>query len=82
MLIPVSTVLALWLARRVRSVRPLLPVLGAVAVTYLSVGAMKVLLPGEAEWRVYGEGESYNVPASSSFKLIIEGVADYCCSYE
>lgn len=44
-LIPVSSVLAIWLARRVRSVRPLLPVLAAVALTYLSVGAMKVLLP-------------------------------------
>ncbi|MFY1696331.1 MULTISPECIES: phosphatase PAP2 family protein [unclassified Solwaraspora] len=44
-LIPVSSLLALWLGRRVRSVRPALPVLAAVASTYLSVGAMKVLLP-------------------------------------
>jgi len=44
-------------------------------------GSMKVLLPGNNEWKVFGEGESFEVPANSSFKLIISEVADYCCSY-
>ncbi len=44
-------------------------------------GEMKVLLPGEAEWRTFGAGEAFEVPAKSSFKLVIDGVADYCCSY-
>lgn len=44
-------------------------------------GSMTVLLPGETEWQVFTEGESYVVPANSKFKLKIEGVADYCCSY-
>ena len=44
-------------------------------------GEMRVLLPGQAEWKVFKEGESYEVPADSSFKLIIDAVADYCCSY-
>jgi uncharacterized protein YaiE (UPF0345 family) len=44
-------------------------------------GEMKVLLPGATEWQVFKAGESYVVPASSSFKLVIDGVADYCCSY-
>jgi purine/pyrimidine-nucleoside phosphorylase len=44
-------------------------------------GEMKVLLPGAAAWRVYKAGESFNVPASSKFKLEIPAPADYCCSY-
>ncbi|TWT85217.1 hypothetical protein Pla123a_00230 [Posidoniimonas polymericola] len=43
-------------------------------------GEMQVQLPGE-EWKTYAAGESYYVPANSSFKLKITGVADYCCSY-
>jgi len=44
-------------------------------------GEMKVLLPGKTDWEVYRAGESYAVAANSSFKLQIEQVADYCCSY-
>ena len=44
-------------------------------------GEMKVLLPGRTEWRTFATGESFEVPADSSFKLELEGVADYCCSY-
>ena len=44
-------------------------------------GSMDVLLPGSNEWQTFGEGQSYNVPANSSFKLKISEVADYCCSF-
>jgi uncharacterized protein YaiE (UPF0345 family) len=44
-------------------------------------GSMRVLLPGAADWQVFGEGESFHVPGNASFKLVIDGVADYCCSY-
>ena len=44
-------------------------------------GEMTVLLPGETEWKTFKEGESYEVAANSSFKLKIDCVADYCCSY-
>ena len=44
-------------------------------------GEMTVKLPGSDEWRTFTAGESYVVPANSSFALKIEGVADYCCSY-
>ena len=44
-------------------------------------GKMTVLLPGENEWKTFVEGESYEISANSSFKLKIEKVADYCCSY-
>ena len=44
-------------------------------------GKLKVLLPGEKDWLVIeGEG-AFDVPGDSSFKLVVEEVADYCCSY-
>lgn len=44
-------------------------------------GEMDVLLPGSADWKTFKEGEAYEVPADSKFKLVIKVVADYCCSY-
>lgn len=44
-------------------------------------GEMTVLLPGEDDWQTYAAGQSYYVPANSSFKLKIDKIADYCCSY-
>jgi uncharacterized protein YaiE (UPF0345 family) len=44
-------------------------------------GEMDIMLPGETSYTLYKEGESFVVPAHSSFKLIIKDVADYCCSY-
>jgi uncharacterized protein YaiE (UPF0345 family) len=44
-------------------------------------GSMDVKLPGEAAFRTYRPGDSFEVPAKSSFKLVIREVADYCCSY-
>lgn len=44
-------------------------------------GEMTVLLPGRDDWQTFKAGESFEVPAGSSFKLVLDGVADYCCSY-
>jgi uncharacterized protein YaiE (UPF0345 family) len=44
-------------------------------------GSMDVKLPGEGAFKTYKEGDSYEVPANSSFKLVIKECADYCCSY-
>ena len=44
-------------------------------------GEMQVLLPGAAEWQTFRMGESFMVPANSTFKLKLTGVVDYCCSY-
>lgn len=44
-------------------------------------GEMNVLLPGSADWQIFRPGDSFVVPANSSFKLRIDGVVDYCCSY-
>lgn len=44
-------------------------------------GNPEVLLAGETEWKKFGPGESFNIPGNSSFKLKIEGIFDYICSY-
>ncbi len=44
-------------------------------------GEMDVQLAGSKDWKTYKEGESYQVPANSKFKLKVPVVADYCCSY-
>ena len=44
-------------------------------------GEMEALLPGESEYHLYKEGESFSIPANSSFKVKVANYADYCCSY-
>ena len=44
-------------------------------------GSMDVRLPGSSEWRTFGAGQAFDVPAQSKFELRVRGVADYCCSY-
>ena len=43
-------------------------------------GDLEIQLPGE-QWRKVTGGDSFEVPANSSFKLKIGKVTDYCCSY-
>ena len=54
---------------------------GAAEIMEVLGGSMSVQLPGSDEWKTFAEGQSYNVPANSKFKLKISEVADYCCSY-
>lgn len=44
-------------------------------------GDMSVMLPGETSYTLYTVGQSYNIPANSSFKMIVSNYVDYCCSY-
>lgn len=43
-------------------------------------GDLEIQLPRQG-WRKIAGGESFEVPAKSSFKLKIHKVTDYCCSY-
>jgi uncharacterized protein YaiE (UPF0345 family) len=45
-------------------------------------GEMRVLLPDQEEWQVFEAGQTFEVPANSSFKLELDRIVDYCCSYE
>jgi uncharacterized protein YaiE (UPF0345 family) len=44
-------------------------------------GSLRALLPGAAQWVSYSEGQSFGVPAHSSFKVSADATTDYCCSY-
>lgn len=45
-------------------------------------GDMEIMLKGETGYKTFNEGQSFVVPAKSSFKIIIGKFADYCCSYK
>jgi len=42
---------------------------------------MKVLLPNETIWKDLKGGMTFEVPANSSFKLEVNQIINYCCSY-
>ncbi len=54
---------------------------GARELMEMLGGEMDVLLPGQSDWQTFGAGQSFEVPANSSFKLKLKGPVDYCCSY-
>ena len=54
----------------------------AAEVMEILGGTLDVMLPGESSWQAYKGGDSFQVPANSRFKLQVQTVADYCCSYE
>ncbi len=46
-------------------------------------GSCTVKLPGGREWKTYSTGETFNVPAKSSFEISVgRGVTEYVCSFE
>jgi purine/pyrimidine-nucleoside phosphorylase len=44
-------------------------------------GKLKYQLSNTQDWIVVEAGESFQVPASSSFKVNVLDVTDYCCSF-
>ena len=50
-------------------------------VMEIQAGDLEVLLPGSAGWKAVKEGDSFDVPAQSTFSLKVKTVTDYCCSY-
>lgn len=44
-------------------------------------GDMRVLLPNENDWKDIKVGETFEVPANSSFNVEIKEYADYYCEY-
>jgi len=44
-------------------------------------GALKVLLPGETQWRWFEAGSTFNVPEHSEFHLQIAEPSAYLCRY-
>ncbi|MGH1426655.1 MAG: pyrimidine/purine nucleoside phosphorylase [Arenicella sp.] len=54
----------------------------AAEVMEILAGELKVKLPNSQEWIDIEGGQSFNVPANSTFQLEIKTLTDYCCSYE
>ncbi len=47
----------------------------------IMAGELTYRIDGTEEWLVIKGGESFDVPANSSFDLKVTQLADYCCSY-
>jgi len=47
----------------------------------IMAGSLSYCLKGETTWQDIKAGESFNVPANSSFDIKILEIVDYCCSY-
>ncbi len=45
-------------------------------------GSCRVRLKGESDWKVYGEGQSFNVPGNSSFEIACDEPYHYVCHFE
>lgn len=45
-------------------------------------GELVALLPGENEWKSFTNGQSFEVPANSSFKVKTSGQTSYLCKYK
>lgn len=50
-------------------------------VMEILAGQLSVLLPGNEQWQHFSGGSSFDVPANASFKLKVDQLTDYCCSY-
>lgn len=57
---------------------------GTSTVEYMSVisGMLTVLLPGSKEWRSFARGETFVVPANTTFQLKVPEQTAYYCRYE
>jgi purine/pyrimidine-nucleoside phosphorylase len=44
-------------------------------------GDCEVQIGDQGDWQTIKAGESFEVPANSSFKIKSIGVTDYCCSF-
>lgn len=45
-------------------------------------GSLEALLPGAADWKVYTNGQSFEVPANASFKVKAVAQTSYLCKYK
>ncbi len=44
-------------------------------------GELEILLPGESDWKSVRGGELFRVKGNSKFKLKVQTLTDYCCSF-
>ncbi|MDN3547093.1 pyrimidine/purine nucleoside phosphorylase [Mucilaginibacter aquaedulcis] len=44
-------------------------------------GRLEALLPGQQDWQVFTNGQSFEVPANASFKVKTSVQSSYLCTY-
>ena len=54
---------------------------GAAEIMEIISGDLEWRMKGEGAWKRVAGGESFSVPANSTFALRVAQVTDYCCSY-
>ncbi|MDH3349183.1 MAG: pyrimidine/purine nucleoside phosphorylase [Desulfobulbaceae bacterium] len=54
---------------------------GDKEIMEIMTGKGEVRLQGSEERQVYGNGYIFEVPANSSFQIIVKELTDYCCSF-
>jgi len=47
----------------------------------IMAGNLSYCLKGDTQWHDIQAGQSFNVPADSSFDIKISELVDYCCTY-
>ncbi len=55
---------------------------GAAEIMEMVQGSCNVRLSGSDAWHSYHAGESFNVPANSSFDIEVTELMDYICHFE
>lgn len=53
----------------------------AAELMEITAGEVSVLLSNSTKWQDIISGQSFNVPANASFKIKVNTITDYCCSY-
>jgi len=55
---------------------------GDPEVMEITAGTCRAKVDGEDEWGVYGPGQSFHVPANTSFEMVVEeGLVQYVCIF-
>jgi purine/pyrimidine-nucleoside phosphorylase len=54
---------------------------GAKEFMEILSGDLEVLISGDNSWSPVIGGDSFEVPANSSFQVKIKTITDYCCSF-
>lgn len=54
---------------------------GKAEIMEILSGDLDLQLAGSSDWKPVKGGESFDVPANSSFTMKVRTVSDYCCSF-
>lgn len=54
---------------------------GAAEVMEILTGELEWQMKGESGWKKVVGGQSFDVPANSTFLMKVAAVSDYCCSF-